>query len=65
MKEKVNNQVLFDQVALCLSAAKLMADQLGTPTLLWMLVLHDISALQMASVAPERILTLLWRAAHI
>ena len=65
MKEKVNNQVLFDQVALYLSAANLLADQAGTPALLWILVLREMSALQMASAAPERLLTLLWCAAHI
>ena len=65
MKEKVNNQVLFDQVALCLSAAILLADQAGTPPILWSLLLQEMSALQMASAAPERFLILLWCAAHI
>ena len=65
MKEKVNNQVLFDQVALCLSAATLLADQAGTLALLWSLILQELSALQKAGAAPERFLTLLWCAAHI
>ncbi len=48
MKEKVNNQVLFDQVALCLSAANLLADQAGTLALPWSLVLQENTALQRA-----------------